>query len=394
MSKRKVEVGNAFVPKGGERVKLKSNKTATASTMLSRNFDALNEEEHVTPPHTKKSRELAEAPGQVASKPTPQLPSSDWSLKCNAVFSTKDFDLVSWPRRTRPVFHLKPTSARPRDEFISSFIHCEAILIGGGGEAALLEWRNSFCSLYFAFRHGLVDLFYTTTRDYTIVWRAGEAANGENGETWRRPCWAVVSKSDRRFRQQLRENGVEFSMPADPQGEVVRMDQAAEEASEAVPPSRQNVEGRTVLHVAGHTDVHGLFDTLLEQAGNVGASRLLCSQPFMGSKLSTAVVKFSGQVRAKNGTCHDQVDIEGTILPDSLHRACQALACISQATAGRTSFSAMFTPKPDTIEMAKFSSLDGSAEENFAISRVTYDSSFRCGGSPERGGFQVGVHDR
>jgi len=380
-------VGESFRPaKSGRVVSHAQGEWDEASAPQRLRHGGFSESDDFLPPMEPDAQPVdtaATKPAVVHGHDTP-FPRSDWTIRHKALFTSADTDLT-WARTLKGRSSLQGlrslSSGMPGlnpaagGASVGSATRGAARAASGAWAQALVYysfrvpdaslgagkrlWREAFRSLFYSWRHG-GGYFYIEARDFTVLWKGpepgdpssqpsskstgsdgaapGGAGPGVDGggdddeEGWRCPGCAMVSRSSFALRTALAEARVAFDMPGDPAGTVLAADRCTAEAS--VPdwsvPRGGGDDGdggalRTMVRVAGHTALQGLFEVLRQMLheDRLGPPPLLLSRgPFLHATLAMNRVAFAGPVLTAQGTqrSHQQLEIRGVLLPCALRQ--------------------------------------------------------------------------
>ena len=185
--------------------------------------------------------------GRLSLGPGPPL---DWSLKTSATFESP-FDLA-WARTARAPFFGELTASTSSCNYSTEWSRSLVSFQLAPANQVTAEWREAFRSLYYSLRHGQCPYFYLKARNFTVLWRRHDtdAHSSEPTEKWRCPCTAHISKSTRELRRTLKDNWVEYSLPADTSNVIGEMDEQVG-AAEGISLTRDADEGATILIFIG-----------------------------------------------------------------------------------------------------------------------------------------------
>ncbi|CAM9533390.1 unnamed protein product [Chrysoparadoxa australica] len=222
-------------------------------------------------------------------------------------------------------------------------------------------WEEAFRSLFLALSDASRGSdsygepgFYMQSSQYTVAWRL--TPEESIGCKRQRQLMAVMSRSSYQFRSRLEEAGVEYEMPLDP---------AAKSWSSADPEVLQELQAmgsragfsrgffdktkphNSMLVFKGQSEVHGLFDVLLEGASlATGTGRmhdlpvLLSRAPFLNGSLRQLQVKSAGTVtHSTTSRTVSELELIGHVLPSAVPAMAEAMAhlcklSIEEARAG------------------------------------------------------------
>ncbi|PQM35824.1 uncharacterized protein Pyn_33507 [Prunus yedoensis var. nudiflora] len=166
-----------------------------------------------------------------------------------------------------------------------------------------VAWEDSFQSLYYMLRNGICNIFYVCTPYFVVMFTGSDVAGGS-----KRFNNAYISQSTGALRSLLREHDVCFSMPLCRS----KVEQVAQEVLiELSEMEKQNFSQtrrssslsdidntpESLLVFSGNTNVHGLFDILLNYRSfltvlmGIDVPVLYSPVPFQNAAISSPEVK-------------------------------------------------------------------------------------------------------
>ncbi|KAJ3054497.1 hypothetical protein HK097_001678 [Rhizophlyctis rosea] len=172
-------------------------------------------------------------------------------------------------------------------------------------------WKRAFRSLYYITRNGQSAYFYYISSEFSVLFFGEDAKAGLE-------CEAILSRSTAGIRKQLQKDDINFEVVGasrkTPLPDEIKMGKSLEhadadedtdflKAQEVAPRMQKDNEDASTLRFVGHSNVHGLFDFLLnwkEPRTERRAERfptLLAPSPFLNGCLQSAEVTKNGQVR-------------------------------------------------------------------------------------------------
>lgn len=123
----------------------------------------------------------------------------------------------------------------------SSPMTSDMIMKEASQESRRIQWEIAFHSLYYLFREGACDHFYLCATRFAVLFVA--------------PGVAIVTRSNVEFRAALRNAAVDFTMPL----------HARDEDDDADVDFRCDGTPQSCLVIRGRSDIHGLFDILINR---------------------------------------------------------------------------------------------------------------------------------
>jgi len=218
------------------------------------------------------------------------------------------------------------------------------------------EWSEGFRSLYYLLRSKLCPFFYFKCIHYTVLF-VGNNVGGYKGYT------AIMSRSTKSLRDQLREKSILFEMPLASKSEKV-VDELKEENSAELKELRaKNVQTQSgketitqisydhvesILLFRGHQAVHSIYDFLLNGSYPDELPLLLSPVAFVNSAMKQVQIKsngtFSKQMDGKMETLYC-LELSGHILPCGVMQLCEVMKNAQKK------FSASFKTLKNTIGM-------------------------------------------
>ncbi|XP_020589083.1 protein downstream neighbor of Son-like [Phalaenopsis equestris] len=226
------------------------------------------------------------------------------------------------------------------------------------------DWEDSFSNLYYMLRKNICSMFYVCTSQFVVLF-IGNKSLGR-----RQSCSAFLSQSTRGLRSLLRNHNVCFSMPLC-HLEVEHANEA--DLAELSEIEQQNLgkafhqdsisgvdnSPQSLLAFIGNTNVHGLYDFLLNYRfflkslnGN-DVPALYAPVPFLNASLCIPEVKCKEIKRAdavfdsddhlslsESPLCYN-IEVKDTVLPPWV--ICRL--CAAMSATGNT-FESIFTTEP------------------------------------------------